>query len=375
MTARYRYVFADIRTDTTIGEYELVDASFDRRIIVPGEFSGRIPVVNRSISNKLADLTAGKCLVHVYRDATMWGTYLIWTIKKSSQADGTVTADIAGASLESGLNRRRIDDDATYAQVDQLAIARDLIVRAQNTPAKNLLIDPGPDITSGILRDRTYLATETDKCGKRLEELANVQDGFEWMISTYDTGTGQRVRQFRAAYPQLFTSTQPHLLTMPGNVIGYTEIQDANRGGTRFLTRGDSVDNGAGTSVPLLSDDYVADDLIAEGWPIWDMTEDRSGVIEQTTLNAYAGQLRDTYPGNVPITEVEARIDGPTSLNPNNLGDMCRVVIVNVDHPLDATGRPTFSQSWRLIGMAVKPPSRDDGRETAKLLFQTPEGV
>jgi hypothetical protein len=75
--ADYTYRFADLLSDSDIAELELSGVKFDRRIIQPGAFSANITVTNRDIADQVKKIVPGKTLVHVYRDADVWGTYII----------------------------------------------------------------------------------------------------------------------------------------------------------------------------------------------------------------------------------------------------------------------------------------------------------
>ena len=73
----YTYRFASLLSDADIAELELEDVKFDRRIIVPGKFSGTATVTNVDIANQVKKVIPAKTVVHVYRDADIWGTYII----------------------------------------------------------------------------------------------------------------------------------------------------------------------------------------------------------------------------------------------------------------------------------------------------------
>ena len=390
MTARYRYVFADLLTDTPLAELDLTNVTFDRRIIQPGAFRATIPVPNADVAERVRAVFppentwppsggAGRTVCHVYRDADIWGTYLIWTATPSGDDRGRVQVDLQGASLESYLDHRQIWADLAFTQEDQIDIAHALVLDMQaDGPASNigLQVEGAP---SGVLRDREYKASEAATYGQRLSELANVVGGFEYMIRTYvDQSTGMRPRVFTTGYPALGQATTPHVFARPGNVISWSYPSDAASSATRWRGRGDTVqDDLTSDSEPLLGNVYTADDLITAGWPYLDHTEDYQGVTVVSTLDDYARWWRDTRSGVIRVPQATVRLDDSTSFTPNRLGDYARLVIVDEWFPLDDQGAPTFDVTWRVVGVEVTPVSRDNGQEIATLVFaeETDEAV
>ncbi|MCC5574467.1 hypothetical protein IMZ11_02275 [Microtetraspora sp. AC03309] len=376
----YRYVFADLLTDAYITDLPLQDVSFDRRILQAGTFSASATIPNRTLADQVArvvprhpdELTTGpgRTVCHVYRDGAIWGTYLIWQASVSRSGRGPIQVRLQGSTLESYLEHVTIRTDLTYEQVDQIAIARDLLTTMQSVPRYNvgLQLQGG---TSGVLRDRTYLATEAAPYGQRLSELANVLDGFEYVIgTTVDQATGVRTRRWRWGYPQLGALDSDYVFAEPGNVLSWQEDIDALRGGTAFLTRGESInDDVTEASAPLTSDIYLAQDHLDAGWPGLDMTVDYSTVKEVSTLNDYASWWATHRAGAVRVHQATVRLDSGTAFSPADLGNYVRLMLVNDWWPV-IDGVASFSKSWRVVGMGVRPVSRSSGQEEATLIFE-----
>lgn len=360
---KFRYEFCDILTDTLVTTLEVAGVSYDGRIIQAGTFKGNTPITNRDTAAQVGLVRAGKHMVHIYRGPELWGSYIIWNKDITPDDKGFLSCAWQGASLESAFMRRKIQEDLTYSQVEQLDIFRDLVDSFQGPLNDDLgfVADAG---VSGQLRDRAYLETEDAEYGKRMSELANVENGFEYRIRTYVDG-GSRVRRLVIGYPKIITNATPHVFELPGNIKNYKDSEDATRGGTRFRARGDSVtDPVTQVSTPLQSDRYLAQELLDDGWPLWDVSVDRSGVIEKGTLNEYAAELRAKYSGAVKILTTSVRLDNTTKLSPNTVGDYAQFTIKDINHPIGADGAPTFVQTLRVVGMEVVPESKDHGGQT-----------
>lgn len=378
MTVWYRYRAHDLLTDAYIADLELADVSYSCRIGEPGTFSATIPIPNPTVADRVAtviprhpdDLSTGpgRTVIHVYRNGVIWGSYILWAAEVSMSGEGKVSINVQGASLESYLARAEIRSDLTYTSTDQIEIARQLLTTMQSTPRYDigLTMQAG---TSGVLRDRMFLASEAASYGQRIAELADTDGGFEWVIRTSETA-GVRTREWVWGYPRLGSSTGSHVFTQPGRVLTWSGSIDATNGGTAFLTRGENVNEDvAASSAPLLSDVTLAQDHLDAGWPGLDATVDYSSVRDQDTLNLYAAWLATHRAGAVRIHQATVRLDADTSFTPDNLGDYVRLMLVNDWWPR-VDGYASFSKSWRVIGMDIRPPSRDSDHDEATLIFQ-----
>ncbi|MGV9779843.1 hypothetical protein ACWDS7_48580, partial [Streptosporangium sp. NPDC003464] len=204
------------------------------------------------------------------------------------------------------------------------------------------------------------------------EQLANVIDGFEYMIrSSLDTSTGQMRYDWVWGYPTLGTPTITRDITQPGQIKAWAMPQDGTEAGNSWQTMGDTINNDLGAaSEPVMSVVYEDAAQLAAGYPLLDRTETYSSVTQQSTLNAYAQQLRDTRSGAVTVPRILVHFDDTFSINPNYLGDRARFTLLNDFYSLDDSGAPTFSKTWRIVGMDLHTPAGDDQEERAELLFE-----
>lgn len=362
----YTYRFANLLSDTDIAEIELSGVRFDRRIIVPGSFSGSITVTNEDIAEKVRKIQPARDIVHVYRDADVWGTYIIWQ-KKVSGKGASVEVEFTGASIESWFYRRLLDaQDLSYSNTDQIAIMRDLIDRAQlgwspylDAPNLGITVKSG---SSGVLRTRNYDITEAASVGQRIEELANVDNGFEYMIRTYYNGT-KRARELVWGYPELNANTKEIVYFYPGNLTGYELLYDSTEGATVFWTRGDTIETDLTLeNKPLMTlTPYHSSQYLNAAWPHLDRVVDYPSVKNLTTLEQYAQYWRDNRAGLVVIPTLEINnTDLTRSFTPNELGARATFVFNDVYFPLDANGSPTYSGEFRIVGMEITPDERGE---------------
>ena len=364
----YTYRFADLLTDRDVAELELDSVRFDRRIIVPGSFSCSIQVANEEVAARVKNIIPGKTVCYVYRNQEIWGAYIIWTMRVTSPQRGPVKVDLTGATMESWLYRRLLDQDLTFNQVDQITIARELIETAQTgwTPFQDNA-DLGIETlsgTSGFLRDRLYKRDEAATVGQRLEELANVDSGFEYIIDVYyDPSTDTRRRLWKWGYPALGESNNFWSFQQPGNILGFELTYDAVEGATAFWTRGDSIeDDVTEEAVPLMTTSPAfATEYMVRGFPHLDKVVDYSGVTSLVTLENYAAWWRDNRGGVILIPQIEVRGDDLDSqlFTPARLGEYASIAIENVYFPL-ISGAPGYSGNFRVVGLEVTPDQRGE---------------
>jgi hypothetical protein len=276
--------------------------------------------------------------------------------------------DLNGASLESYLHHREIRSDTSFTGVDQLRIARTLVQRMEASRPIGLV--PADTRNSGVTRDAVYLASEALTYGDALEDLSSHEEGPEWMVRTVVRG-GERIREFVVAQRLGSTQTE-HVFTQPGNVLGWNYPADATDAATSWQARGDAPETDPEEEAEQVLSRIWSDPRFAEnGWPLLDRTVDAPGVTDRDTLDAHARWWARRSSGAVRFPQVTVRLDEQSTFTPDHLGDRARLTLVNDWFPL-VNGRPTFSNSWRVIGVEVTPATRGQGQDTATLIFEEP---
>lgn len=151
--------------------------------------SAKVATLSTPVRDRLADLGQSPCEVWVYRDVALdWAGEVV-----SLQVQGqTVTLNCTG--LVGYLARMGIVTDFTFTQVDQVAIARALVDAWQGQTFGNYGLDTTFVGSSGVLRDRTYLAKDQKDVLTAVSELGAVADGFDLHVDP-------AARRLLASYP------------------------------------------------------------------------------------------------------------------------------------------------------------------------------
>jgi hypothetical protein len=126
---------------------------------------------------RLAALDAFPSEVWVYADSAV-----VWAGEVQTVAVQDQTVQLSCAGLLGYTFRMGVTSDLTYAAVDQFTIAKGLVDHHQGLSYGNYGIVTTGILTSGVVRDRTYLRDELHNIGTRLQELGAVDNGFDMRV-------------------------------------------------------------------------------------------------------------------------------------------------------------------------------------------------
>lgn len=364
LTPPYRILFCDLRSDRLIDALPVHGLTLDDWIGKTGALSGSIPVPNADVAARVrAAVIPGRTAVWVERGRAIWWGGILWTADVESDARGFLSVGIQCGGWESYLDHRVIYDTQEAAGVDQFDIVRQLVDYVQGLDGGDIGITYDAH-TSGVLRDRTYLRYDHHTVREVIDQLAAVENGFEWRIASYRDGDGRRVKRLRLGHPVIRSGTSDVVLDHPGPVLSYRWPTDATAKANVWQSRGATVNrNQAAESYPLMSTVWILPDQWEQGWPRLDGTSDYTTVERSDTLTSHALADLRRYADPVTIPEIEVRLG--EHMTPALLGATVRLRIRDLWHPdvLDAR--------YRVVGMSIRPAER--GRpETARLYLEEP---
>ncbi|MCX4824253.1 hypothetical protein OG883_31230 [Streptomyces sp. NBC_01142] len=364
MATPYRVLFCDLRSDQLLDALPVQGVALDDYIGKTGRLTGTVPIPNRAMAERARRaILPGRTGVWVERGRELWWGGVLWTLALASDSRGRLGAQIQAGGWESYLYRRLLFDTQTADGVDQFDIVRGLVDYAQNTRGGDIGITYDTGLV-GVPRDRTFTRYDLNSIGDLLDDLAAVEDGFEWRIASFRDRDGRRVKRLQLGHPVIRTGASDIVLDHPGPVLSYTWPIDATAKANGWQSRGASINkNQAVDSYPLTSPVLVAEDDIDAGWPRLDGSSDYTTVERQTTLDAHARADWTAARNPVTIPEITVLLGG--TITPALLGATIRIRIRDLWHPTALDAR------YRVVGMSVTPPER--GRpETAQLYLEVP---
>lgn len=362
MTSPYRVLFTDLRSDQVLDAIPLDGLSFDDYIGKSGTLRATIAVTSTAMAQRVRLLVPARTAVWVYRGGQIWWGGILWQATPAVDDRGAASCAIQAATWDSYLDRRVLFDTLTATGVDQLDIARQLVAYTATQPGGDIgiVIDYGQ--TSGVPRDRVYSRYDQPRIRQLLDQLAAVQGGFEWRISSGTNEFGARVKRLQLGYPRILAGSTDVVLDYPGPIRAYADPEDGGGRATHWQSRGAATNrNQATESVPMLTDVQEVTGAVGAGWPRLDGTSDHTTVEDPATLLGHA--TADLGRAWTQTTIPEITITPGDRLSPAMLGATVRVRRRDMWHP-DGDDR-----RYRVVGMSVTPPTRSSG-ETARLFLE-----
>lgn len=364
-TTQYRYLFADLLTNSVIAELPITGVNFTQQLNTAGTLTGHLLLsgVNAAGLNVSAGTIPGRTAIYVDRNGTLvWGG-ILWHREYNSTSQ---TLTFQAREFLSYFERRRITTTAAYTNVDQLQLAQTLISNAQSATGGNIGLlynqDPASSSTSGVLVSRTYYNYEYKQVLAAVQDLSKQTTGFDFEISVYYDGDGNPAKSFNTFYPKsgtTYSSTNPSapVFQLPGNIVEYEYPEDGTIAANTVYALG------AGSNEGKLIQTATDATKLAAGWPLLEDQANYSDITDATLLAGLAsGQITAvSYP---PTT---LRVVAPPAQEPQfgtyQIGDEVRVTITDNRFP------STLDAIYRLVALSVVP--GEDGPERVTLTLTT----
>ena len=338
MATEYRYLFADLLTNSILAELPLTNVNFTQQLNTAGTFTGELLLsgINSANLNVPAATIPARTAVYVDRGGVLvWGGVL-WGREYSSNSQ---TLKFTAREFESYFERRRITTDTVFTNTDQLTAVQSVVNTAQAATNGNIGVSVGTE-TSGVLINRTIYGYEYKTVFSLIQDLSRSTSGFDFNIYVYYDSNGNPAKLLRLGYPRYgrnysSTSTSAPVFELPGNMIEYTYPEDGTIAANYLYAIG------AGSNPGKLTSTAFDGSKIASGWPLLEEQANYSDVSDATLLsNLASGQVAVV---SYPPTTIKIAV------SPNNdpifgsyeVGDDARVRILDDRFPsqLDTTYR------------------------------------
>ena len=387
MIANWRLVFAETANDLTIDAFDASIQQLTRLIGKPGVLRATIAIPNETVGGRLRRIIGGegRLSVYAYRDSQLWWGGFLDQTRVEADENETVLI-ISGTTYEAYPSRREARTTNKLTSMDQLQIAKWIWDDMQNGGVgSDILVETNEVGTCGVSQTIEWKRSDVKTWENILTEVSATDQGFEWVIDTWDDGSRRR-RALRCGYPIIGRNSSDTVLSRPGAILTYAIDGDMLDGATSFQARGKAPDavgkpgkkassTPSVAADPVMSDEYHADALHKAGYTRIDATVDRSrapkdNVAENTkaVLNKWAEAARALRSGPLVLPEITCRIDG---LNSGLLGGRVLIRIRDAAYPAGPQGEPGYQGYARVIGIEVDPGEQGFDDEV-KLIFEDP---
>jgi hypothetical protein len=353
--------------------------SWERVLRGAGALTGTVIASDPNVlaKNPIGATQVAKTRIFVTRNGQPVWSGWIWGRQRQRQ---TVGLALTGAETWSHFTHCEVDNTLVFTQVDQLQIAQDLLAYAQGRAMHYVTsVDgvarigtitvpaPGGDIdvvigteTSGVLRDLTLESTQAKSIAQAVEDLANLDGGFDYSIDPAALTSTTWQDTFVLSYPRRGRTFGQTFLswTLPGAIVDYIYPED----GTQVATTSRALGRGAGATMLVAS--ASAQYLIDAGFPrrVRSRTYD---IDVQASLNAQA--IADSKVDGVPAVVLASFVvDGRRDPQPGAYitGDEGRWRINDENFPSSGYLGQDQSLDTRMRILGYKVDVSDEGRES-----------
>lgn len=349
--ATYSYFAVEFLTGEILTELPLTTVEFARRLSGAGHFRATLPARDpRLWQLDIMNVTEPNATgVWINRSGVTVGGYLL-TSRDYSAEDGAFT--LSGIESWGYFDRRFIEPTRTFAQADQGHIVHDLLDRAQREfPGGNvrLQLPERASMTTGRLRDRTYLAGDLKPISEAIEQMSEVIDGFEFYCAPFWENERAAWRLV-FGYPRLGLRRERSQLVWdyPGGILNYRWPEDGTNQANEMAAVGAEDDGNPRVERAK---------GIRGRWPLLQGSQSHRDVSDAATLRGHAEA--DLQRFRTPYVKPSVTVAG--DLNPvlgsYHLGDD---VMLAFDDPNFEARR---AQWWRLMGWTVYPPNLATGSD------------
>lgn len=175
--ARYRFLAYDITGTEFRAEIPFSTYTFEDVLNRPGSLDASLPA--RAAEAAQVTLDPGRTIIVITNGNDIVWAGIVWAWRRDLSDAPEVR--IAGQGLWSYYRegRRTIRADNSFTAADQLSIALLLLTQVHDTANPlDLTVNLNP-ATSGVNRTISYLASDRKPIGEAIEQLAEMDDGFD----------------------------------------------------------------------------------------------------------------------------------------------------------------------------------------------------
>jgi hypothetical protein len=356
-TDKLRYLFYGLLDNRILAELPISKPRFASKFKDSGNFSGAVILGDERLAklDVLGATIPERTAVFIdFGGQLVWGGIIWGRTYNSDTKELGLSADEFGSFYE----RMYIDTNRVYTNVDQMDIARGIVIDVQQDKGKAAdigVIDNGE--TSTRTRKRTYHNYDFKQVWSALKQLSNVRDGFDFSFDVRWGVFNQPEKVLSLHYPfRGQTGDETNLLfDFPGNISKYEFPEDSSDNAMKTTAIG-SGEGPAQITATAINQAYIS-----AGYPQTETTYSYKDIIEQDTLQGHAFADLDHVSDRFEDLKITVPLLGDPRFGTYITGDEALVRIVDERFPqglLGADGNPLSESGdafMRIMGWEVDP--------------------
>ncbi len=288
---QYRYIFADLLTNSVLTELPLGGVSFNRVLNKPGNILGTMGLGNENYSDQtIIDGTIpGRTAIYVERTNIAGDVGIIWggIIWSRTWQEQSLTFEYTGQSFESFFYMEDIRNTLTYVSVDQRNILRDLVTKMQAYPYRNIGIVVPSAFSNNILRTTTFNNYDVWTFGSAIEYMVGYDQGFDYTIDCQYDSSGNIIKTLLTNDVLGASASNTQLsFDYPGNIKNFWLPENASNGATTItgVGAGDGQSMGDYANFNIESKRFPGGKTIPSRVIGWNVTPPSSDSQEEVSL-------------------------------------------------------------------------------------------
>lgn len=361
----YRYIFADLLTNSVLAELDLESATFGRVLNKAGLFQAYIGLGMTGLSDSdiINATIPGRTAIYVERTGTgdkagslIWGGILwsrVWSEEQKK-------FQLNGQTFESFAYQEDIRTTLSYVNMDQRNILCDLFNKMQAYKYRNIGIIVPSSFPNNILRSTSFFDYEVNTFGLAIEYMIGYAQGFDYTIEVnYDTN-GNPAKILRVD-DVLGTpvSTSQVVFDYPGNLDDFIVPENAINGCTTISAIG------AGEGSAMVRGLQTNQKLLDGGYPeLVDIFTDKS-VSDPSTLASKAVQQLVVQQVPLSVPTYTTFPDKEPKFGTYKLGDYAQFKLQS--QRFAQLPNSTLETTARIVGWDITP-TQESSPEQVKLI-------
>ena len=357
----YRYIFADLLTNSILTELPLGGVTFNRMLNKPGNFQGSMGLGNENYRDIdiIEGTLPGRTALYIERTDLAGEVNIVWggIIWSRTWQEQSLTFEYTGQTFESFFYLEDIRNTLQYTNTDQRNILRDLVTKMQAYAYRNINIIVPSSFSNNILRTVNFFNYDVWSFGTAIDYMIGYDQGFDYTIECEYDSSGNIIKNLLTDDVLGIPAGSTQLgFDYPGNIKNFWFPENASNGATAVSGVG------AGDGTAMIRTISTNQGRLDAGYPelVQIYTNKDVSILNTLSSQVQANLKQLLVPVTVPTFEVNPEIS--PEFGSYSLGDNAMFNIESYRF----NGIQTLNS--RIVGWNVTPSSSDSQEQVSLVI-------